>query len=69
MGRWKLLEWYEDGAVELYDLVADPGEQEDLAGAEPGKVSELLDRLRSWRGEVGANMPREDSEIREEGRS
>ena len=69
MGRWKLLEWYEDGAVELYDLVADPGEREDLAGTEPGKVGELLDRLISWRGEVGANMPREDSEIREEGRS
>jgi hypothetical protein len=67
MGRWKLLEWYEDGAVELYDLVADPGEQEDLAGTEPEKVRELLDRLSSWRVEVGAKMPREDPEIREEG--
>ena len=69
MGRWKLLEWYEDRAVELYDLVADPGEREDLAGTEPGKVRELLDRLSSWRVEVGAKMPREDSEIREEGES
>jgi arylsulfatase A-like enzyme len=61
MDRWKLLEWFEDGSVELYDLASDPGERHDLAEAEPEKVGELLGRLRSWREEVGANMPREDS--------
>ena len=66
MGRWKLMEWFEDGAVELYDLDADPGEREDLSATEPEIVRELLDRLRSWRAEVGANMPREDPENQEE---
>ena len=61
MGRWKLVEWFEDGAVELYDLGTDPGERVDLSGAEPGRASDLLARLRSWRSEVGANMPREDA--------
>ncbi|MFH1762978.1 MAG: sulfatase [Gemmatimonadota bacterium] len=62
MGRWKLLEWFEDGAVELYDLEADPGEHEDRAGVEPVRVRELLGRLQAWRRDVGANMPREDPE-------
>ena len=66
MGRWKLLEWLEDGAVELYDLEADPEERLDLALAEPERTRQLLDRLRSWREEVGANMPREDSDVQEE---
>jgi len=66
MGRWKLMEWFEDGAVELYDLDADPGERENLSATEPEKVRELLDRLWSWREEVGANMPREDPENQEE---
>ena len=66
MGRWKLMEWFEDGAVELYALDADPGEREDLSATEPEIVRELLDRLRSWRAEVGANMPREDPENQEE---
>src|SRR6185312_11050050 len=30
-GDWKLIEWLEDGRVELFDLAADPGEQIDLA--------------------------------------
>jgi arylsulfatase A-like enzyme len=59
-GRWKLLEWFEDGAVELYDLETDLRERIDLSATEPDKVEELLTMLRSWREEVGANMPRED---------
>jgi len=66
MGRWKLVEWFEDGTVELYDLEADPGEREDISETETEKVSELLARLRSWRSEVGAKMPRVDSGNRED---
>lgn len=58
MGQWKLIEWFEDGAVELYDLQDDPGEEHDLSESEPAKTRELLERLKQWREEVGANMPR-----------
>jgi hypothetical protein len=61
MGRWKLVEWFEDGAYELYELGTDPGERVNLAVAEPERAADLLDRLQSWREEVGANMPREDA--------
>jgi arylsulfatase A-like enzyme len=54
--HWKLLEQYEDGSAELYDLAADPGERTDLAGREPNKVRELRDLLARWRRDAGAQM-------------
>jgi len=62
MGDWKLLEWFEDGAVELYNLREDPGEEWDRAQGEPVLVQDLLQKLRVWRVEVGANMPRGEEE-------
>ena len=56
-GRYKLLEFYEDGHTELYDLRADIGEANDLSDTMPHKARELLTRLRSWRDSVGAQMP------------
>lgn len=58
--RWgdlKLIEWFEDGGFELYDLSADLGERRDLVGERPEDAARLLSELRRWRGEVGANMP------------
>jgi len=56
-GRWKLVEWFEDGRTELYDLAADVGETHDLAPTEPELAKALLARLRAWRDQVGARMP------------
>ncbi|MHA1733915.1 MAG: sulfatase [Promethearchaeota archaeon] len=56
-GDWKLIEWLEDGALELYHLGRDPGETTDLSGREGVVTARLLALLRSWRGEVGAAMP------------
>ena len=58
VGRYKLIEFYETGDVELYDLVADPGERRDLAASEPGIAADLHDRLEAWRLERDAPMPR-----------
>jgi arylsulfatase A-like enzyme len=57
VGDLKLIEWFEDGHVELYDLEQDPGETTDLSAAMPEAVEGLLARLRAWRQEVGARMP------------
>ncbi|MFM8619040.1 MAG: sulfatase [Opitutaceae bacterium] len=57
VGDWKLLEYFEDGRVELYNLAADPGEDRDLAAAEPARVADLRARLARWRSDVGARMP------------
>jgi len=56
-GRFKLIEWFESGSVELYDLAADSGESVDLAGAEPQRARALREVLARWRAEVGARMP------------
>lgn len=56
-GAWKLIEWLEDGRVELFNLTADEGESRDLSEAEPERVHALRAKLEAWRREVGAKMP------------
>jgi arylsulfatase A-like enzyme len=53
-GDWKLVEQYEDGRCELFDLAHDRGESTDLAGKEPARVADLRGQLEKWRREVGA---------------
>ena len=53
-GDWKLIEQYEDGSLELYDLAKDPSETTDLAAAEPNRVAALRGKLEAWRRSVGA---------------
>lgn len=57
-GDWKLLEYLEDSRVELYDLARDPGEENNLAGERPELAESLVRKLRAWRIEVNARMPR-----------
>ena len=59
-GDWKLIEWYEDGALELYDLSTDIGEAKDLADEHPEKAKELHAKLVAWRAETGARMSSEN---------
>jgi arylsulfatase A len=56
-GNWKLIEFYEDGRLELYNLKDDIGEKENLALKMPEKAAELQGMLASWRKLVGADMP------------
>ncbi|MEI6536242.1 MAG: sulfatase, partial [Verrucomicrobiaceae bacterium] len=56
-GDWKLIEWFEDSSLELYNIPQDIGEQHNLALQQPDKVKELHTKLIAWRKEVGALMP------------
>src|SRR5262249_41566399 len=56
-GDWKLIEWYENGALELYNLRDDPGETKNLAAPKPAKLQELHRLLKAWRRDVNAIMP------------
>ena len=56
-GDFKLLEFFETGAVELYNLRDDIGETRNLASQSPEKVNELRAKLAAWRKEIGAAMP------------
>ncbi len=57
LGDYKLIEWYEDGELELYNLKEDVGEENDLADERPRLVRRLRGMLEEWRKEVGAKMP------------
>ncbi len=56
-GDWKLMEFLEDGRLELYNLKDDIGETKNLAKDMPDKAKELHDRLIAWRSDVKAPMP------------
>jgi arylsulfatase A-like enzyme len=56
-GDWKLLEYFEDSRVELYNLAEDLGETRDQASARPELADALLAELRQWRSNVHAQMP------------
>ncbi|MEO6740559.1 MAG: sulfatase [Chthoniobacteraceae bacterium] len=61
-GDWKLIEWHEDGTLELYNLPQDLSEQHNLAAQQPEKVKDLHAKLVAWRKEVGAVMPTPNSD-------
>jgi len=54
---WKLLEYFEDYHVELYNLAGDIGEQNNLAEKMPEKAEGLRERLGAWRKAVEAQVP------------
>lgn len=56
-GRYKLLEFYEDGHLELYDLENDLGETENLVETEPKLTRKLHKQLKKWRKKVSAQDP------------
>ncbi|MBA2304044.1 MAG: sulfatase-like hydrolase/transferase [Acidobacteria bacterium] len=56
-GDWRLIEFYDDGRLELYNISEDIGETTNLAGARPGLAESLRRKLDSWRRAVGAQMP------------
>ncbi|WP_129699285.1 sulfatase [Parabacteroides goldsteinii] len=55
--NYKLVEFFEDGHVELYDLKEDVSEQNNLSEAMPWLVNELKEKLHRWQKEVNALMP------------
>ena len=56
-GAWKLLEFYEDSHVELYDLSTDPAESKDLSSVEKKRAEAMQQELAAWRASVNAKMP------------
>jgi len=56
-GDYKLIEFYEDGRLELFNLKDDIGERRNLAKAQPKVAAELHGMLKKWRASVNAAMP------------
>jgi hypothetical protein len=56
-GGFKLVEFYENGRLELFDLDHDLGETQNLIDQKPELARELHSKLAAWRKSVGAKMP------------
>lgn len=54
--RIKLLEYFENGTVQLFNLEDDIGEQNDLLKIEIEKTKELKEKLQQWRIDIDAQM-------------
>jgi arylsulfatase A-like enzyme len=57
-GHYKLIHFYDDDSVELYDVVKDLGEARDLSEELPEKAARMKADLASWLESSGARMPR-----------
>ena len=57
MGNWKLIEWFETGRLELYNLESDLGEETNLAETHPEDLQRLHQAMIQWREAVNAPIP------------
>lgn len=64
-GNWKLIEFYEFGKTELYNLKDDPGEHKDVAAARPEIAARLAEKLQHWQRDMNARMPQPNPNYRE----
>ena len=60
-GNWKLLEYFEDGRMELFNLKQDPSETRNLSTIRPALAQELRADLDAWRKKVEAQLPEVNS--------
>ncbi|MBQ8972870.1 MAG: sulfatase, partial [Clostridia bacterium] len=64
LGRWKLIEFYEDHHLELYDLENDISEQRNLATEKAELAQQLKLMLQKWLDSVGAKYPTPNAQMR-----
>jgi arylsulfatase A-like enzyme len=67
-GDWKLMEYFEDNRLELYNLKEDIGERNNLAEKMPEKARELRAMMLAWRRETKAPMPTKNEQFRKKAR-
>ncbi len=56
-GKWKLMQFFETGDMELYDLESDIAESTNIALSHPELVSELSEDLSNWQAKTNAAIP------------
>lgn len=61
---WKVIEFYEYGDAELYDLSSDPGERLNLASQQPERLAKLRQELRDWQVRMQAVLPQPNPQWR-----
>ena len=62
-GQWKLIHWFEDHRMELFDLSQDLGEKENLETKEPARTKQMALELQKWQNDVCARFPETNSKF------
>lgn len=57
-GDWKLMQFYDTGEVELYNLKEDISETKNILAEHMGIAADLMKKLNAWRKDVGAVVPK-----------
>ena len=57
-GDWKLIKFYDQEKVELYNLKKDPSEKKDWAKKNSAKSKELENKLIAWQKKIKAKLPK-----------
>jgi arylsulfatase A-like enzyme len=57
-GDWKLIKFYDQEKVELYNLKKDPSEKKDLAKKNSARAKELEYKLIAWQKNIKAKFPK-----------
>lgn len=57
-GKWKMIQFFESGDLELYDLSTDLAETTNVAQSNPATVDELFSEVRIWQAQTGAAIPK-----------
>lgn len=60
-GKWKLVEFFEDGTIKLFNLDEDIAELQDLSSSEASTSARLHSQLKKWREEMMALIPSKNS--------
>ena len=56
-GDWKIIQYFEENDIELYNLRQDPSEKNDLSETEQHKKSEMIKILEKWRIDTNSPVP------------
>lgn len=63
-GKWKMVQNYETGGTELFNLQEDIGEEKDLSLIHSDKSKELFTKFKHWLKDINANLPLQNPEFK-----
>ena len=56
-GDWKLIHFFEDDSIQLYNVKEDIGEKNELSESNPEMAKQLFEELKTWQKETKAVIP------------
>jgi arylsulfatase A-like enzyme len=56
-GDWKLIHFFEDNSIQLYNVKEDIGEKNELSKSNPEMAKKLFEELKTWQKDTKAVIP------------